>query len=235
MSNDTMLIIKDVFFYALPILFSLSFHEAAHAYMAEKKGDSTAALMGRKTLNPLSHIDPIGTVVLPALLIIFKVGFVFGWAKPVPVNPLNLKNRKKDMMWISLAGPASNIILAIAFALASRLLLMAEAFISNSILTPLILLFNIAIFFNLVLAFFNLIPLPPLDGSKILAYLLPKRYSDFFDKIERYSLIIFIALIYTGFFKIIIYPVFFFYQLLAPSFLPGLASSEDLLKIIQFS
>lgn len=163
---------------------SISFHEAAHAWTALKLGDPTAKHQGRVSLNPFNHIDPIGTVILPLFLIISGSGIFFGWAKPTPFNPWNLQNPKRDSALISLAGPISNFALAIVFSLIYR----ASQF---DMLLPIIQL-------NLVLGFFNLIPIHPLDGSKVVGGLLPKNLYYQWVSLERYGPIFLLALIFLG-------------------------------------
>lgn len=187
--------------YSLPaILIALTFHEVAHGWVAYRLGDDTAKLSGRLTLNPLRHLDPIGFI----LMVVAR----FGWAKPVPVNPLNFRgNRKTGMLWVALAGPVMNILLAY---LAVLILHLLEVLINNQIISynPYFITF-IQVFFqiNVVLASFNLIPLPPLDGSKILAGLLPYRFGRFMYQYERYSSLILIVLAFTGVLYYIYAPV----------------------------
>lgn len=218
-SSELAITIKKVVFFALPIVFSISFHEAAHAFMAERRGDRTATFLGRKTLNPIAHIDLFGTVILPAILI-WLGGIVFGWAKPVPVNPLNLKDVKRDTMWISLAGPGSNLILAGAFGLLAHLLIWLLPMLPLAVAEPLLLLCGIAVYFNLVLAFFNLIPLPPLDGSKILVGLFPNRQFRFFQSLESnplLSFLLFFLLIWSGATRFLAIPVYLGYTWFTPA------------------
>ncbi len=173
---------------APPILLALTFHEYAHAYMAYRYGDDTARQSGRLTLNPLRHLDPLGTIM------IFIVHF--GWAKPVPVNPSRLKNPKKDMLWISAAGPLANMILALASGLLIRVLLTIG--VTPDRHTAIGLLFLMVIMslqINLALAIFNILPIAPLDGSKILFALLPVRYEKLIYFLERYGPFILIGLI----------------------------------------
>jgi Zn-dependent protease len=170
-----------------PILFALTFHEFAHAWSAKKLGDNTAERMGRLSLNPLVHLDPTGTVMI---FITVMSGFGIGWAKPVPVDPNNLRNPRQDMLWIALAGPVSNIILAVVFTAIFTSLTPAAG------LTDLfrqMLLIGISI--NLVLAFFNLIPIPPLDGSKILMGLLPEAQARQYSQLEMYGPMLLIGVI----------------------------------------
>lgn len=174
---------------ALPgILIGLTFHEFAHAWMANRLGDPTAKMMGRLTLNPLKHLNLIGT-----LAIIF---FRFGWAKPVPINPDNFMDRRKGMILVSVAGPASNLILAIAFAVISRLLSLIPPD-PYAIMSYIMAILVFAVFYNLILAFFNIIPIPPLDGSQILFSLLPLRYTNALLWLQRYGFIILLVLIFT--------------------------------------
>ena len=177
---------------APPILVALTFHEYAHAYVANRLGDPTAKEMGRLTLNPLVHLDLLGT----AMLFIVHIG----WAKPVPVNPLNFKNPKQDLLWVSLAGPGANLLLALIFGLACRLLGI-EGWSSVRAgmmgLVEFMIIFGLLI--NIVLAVFNLLPIPPLDGSKILMGLIPRQYEQQFVPFMRYGTTILIALIVIGF------------------------------------
>ena len=170
---------------APPIVFALTVHEFAHAWAADRLGDPTARLMGRLTMNPLAHLDPLGT------LLIFLVRF--GWGKPVPVDPRYLKNPKRDMLWIALAGPASNVVAAALFGTVFRYL-PDGALEWGEAITVL----QYAVFINLVLAFFNLIPLPPLDGSKILSGLLPLRQEMAYRRAEHSLSIVLILLILAG-------------------------------------
>ena len=175
-------------------------HEVAHGWVAEKCGDPTARLMGRITLNPLAHIDPIGSVILPLALLFFKSRFIIGWAKPVPVNFQALRHPKRDMIWVSLAGPGVNIILA----LISVLLLRIGIVNPDSLLY--IFLINLA-GINLVLAVFNLIPIPPLDGSKILIGLLPMPLAVLYSRLEPFGMFFILLLLMSGFFSMLIVPI----------------------------
>ena len=197
--------IQKITIWVLPVLLAVSLHEAAHAWMADKKGDATARLMGRLTFNPLKHIDPIGTIIVPALMI-YATGFAFGWAKPVPVDARNLHNPKKDMMWVALAGPVSNFIMAILWAV---FLNISVLFVdSRSSISMFFLLMPIAgITINVILGVLNLLPIPPLDGGRILAGLLPPAASMQYSKIEPYGFFIIIALMLSGMLSSIIFPV----------------------------
>ncbi|HCU84208.1 MAG TPA: site-2 protease family protein, partial [Methylophilus sp.] len=193
--------------YALPILFAITVHEAAHGYAAKFFGDLTAERMGRITLNPFKHIDPIGTILLPALSIILG-GVLFGWAKPVPVNFGQLRRPKQDMLWVALAGPASNFAMAIVWGLIlARIALFpesAQAFLAQMSLA--------GIQINLVLLVLNLFPLPPLDGGRIAVSLLPMQAAIKFAQIERYGMLILIALLFTGILGVLLSPVLKFFQ-----------------------
>ncbi len=197
--------IQKITIWILPVLLAVSLHEAAHAWMADKKGDATARLMGRLTFNPLKHIDPIGTIVVPALML-FATGFAFGWAKPVPVDARNLHNPKKDMMWVALAGPVSNFIMAVLWAV---FLNISVLFVdSRSSISMFFLLMPVAgITINVILGVLNLLPIPPLDGGRIMAGILPPAASMQYSKIEPYGFFIIIALMLSGMLSSIIFPV----------------------------
>ena len=183
--------IQTLFLIAPPILLALTFHEYAHAYVAHRYGDDTAKQSGRLSLNPLRHLDPLGTIM------IFLVQF--GWAKPVPVNPYNLRNPKKDMLWISAAGPLSNMLLALVSGLLLRMLSDFSATTDrDSMAGMLILMVFLSMKINLALAIFNILPIAPLDGSKILYGLLPPRFGKMIFALERYGPFILIGLIIFG-------------------------------------
>jgi Zn-dependent protease len=191
------------------LLFSLSFHEAAHAWTADKFGDPTARYLGRITLNPIPHIDIFGTIVFP-LVGMLTGAVMFGWAKPVPVNTLNMKNQRLGDIWVSLAGPLSNLILAIVFFTLLRFLFvrpLIDPAVFGSLASPLGSLLTVGLQLNVVLMIFNLLPIPPLDGSHVLRHALSGGAADIYDKVEAYGGILLLLLVFSGVTSIIIRPV----------------------------
>jgi len=200
-------IIQTITLYALPVIFAITLHEAAHGYVARHFGDMTATMAGRVTLNPLRHIDPVGTLLVPAMILLISKlagtsGFLFGWAKPVPVNFANLRNPKRDMLWVAAAGPGVNLLMALAWALALRLQIGAGAderfFIQMA---------QAGVMINLVLMVLNLLPLPPLDGGRIAVSLLPHRLAWQFSRIEPYGFMILLVLLVTGVLGAVLSPI----------------------------
>ena len=183
-------------------LFSLSFHECAHAFVANRLGDPTARMLGRMTLNPFPHIDIIGTVVFPLMMFLMPGLMLFGWAKPVPVNARYL--RRRGEFYVAAAGPVSNLLLALLFVGIIRLSLGSDLF-PLPILTQ---MFEIGVFLNLMLAIFNLVPIYPLDGEKVLEGILPTRYLSVFDRIKPYGMWILMAAFITGVFRYLTIPVY---------------------------
>lgn len=178
-------------------------HEISHGMMADHLGDPTARLMGRLSLNPIKHIDPIGSIIVPGILILMQTPFLIGWAKPVPVNPLNFKDQRYGEAKVSLAGPGANLIIALVFGLIMRVMAWVGA--SSAFAVNLFGLFQIIVWINLLLAVFNLIPIPPLDGSHILFAFLPERFEKVKIFMQRYSL--FILLFFIMFLFTLIVPV----------------------------
>ncbi len=196
----------------IPMLFSLCVHEFAHALVAKWRGDNTAEVMGRLTINPIPHIDMMGTIVLPLMILFFNVPIYFGWAKPVPVNPRNLKNPRTDMFWISLAGPLSNLILA--FLGTVLVVAVAAGLVNWSLSQSAISILRSFILINLFLAFFNALPLHPLDGAKVLARFLPARVNIWLEQNEHLSSIVLMGLVLTGLLHFLVYPVQWTYDIL---------------------
>jgi Zn-dependent protease len=198
MVPDPICVIETIF-QIIILIMSVVVHEVAHGFAAYRLGDPTAKNLGRLTLNPIKHLDPFGSIIFPGLLLLANSGIVFGWAKPVPFNPYNLKNQKWGEAIVALAGPASNILLALVFGLFIRFG-MNLSFVDDSMLQ----IASLIVFINLLLAIFNLVPIPPLDGSKILFSLLPYRFKYIRDFLERY-----------GFFLVIFF-IIFLWQFLYP-------------------
>ena len=185
--------------YIIPLLFAITLHEAAHGWIASKLGDHTARMMGRVTLDPTNHIDPIGTIAIPLVLLLSSSGFIFGWAKPVPINFNALRNGKNGMIWVALAGPGANIVMAVCW-----LFVMIIAINMN--IAVLIEMGRIGILVNCVLAVFNLLPIPPLDGSRVISALLPNRLAYQYNQLEQYGLYILLGLMFLGGFNYLVRP-----------------------------
>ncbi len=213
-------LIQAITIYALPVLFGITLHEAAHGYVARMFGDPTAWQAGRISLNPVRHIDLMGTIIVP-LFLLFSTkllgggGLLFGWAKPVPVDWSRLRRPKRDMLWVALAGPASNLVMAVIWAIGLRVL--AETGATSSSFWVQMTIAGIQV--NLILMALNLVPLPPLDGGRIVFSLLPDRMAWQYSKIEPYGIVILIVLMLTGVLWTVLQPLLAFGQLIVNWFL----------------
>lgn len=191
--------------YAIPAIFAITLHEAAHGYAARHFGDPTAYQAGRISLNPVRHIDPVGTLLIPAVVLFASGGkFAFGWAKPVPVNFGMLRNPKRDMLWVAAAGPGANLFMAVLWALLFKLVAVMPM---NYFSEPALRMAEGGIIINLVLMVLNLFPLPPLDGGRIAVSLLPHRLAYQFSRVEPYGMIILMVLLFTGVLGAVMLPV----------------------------
>jgi Zn-dependent protease len=188
----------------LPVLFAITLHEVAHGWIASLCGDQTARLSGRLTLNPLKHIDLVGTIIVPILLLVFT-HFIFGWAKPVPIDARNMKNPRRDVAIVAAAGPVANLMMAFCWGLLARISFMAQDS-SPWLAVPLVYMGEIGIYVNVILAVLNVLPLPPLDGGRIFTSLLPPKMAWQLSKIEPYMFIIIVILMITGLLSHIIVP-----------------------------
>lgn len=220
-------LIQKIAVFALPVIFAITLHEAAHGYVARYFGDMTAASQGRITANPIKHIDPVGTILVPLLILLTSKllgggAILLGWAKPVPVNFANLRRPKQDMLWVAAAGPGMNLVMALFWALVIQL---GHALGSGFASAPMMLMGAAGVFINVILMALNLIPLPPLDGGRIAVSLLPMRQAIQFSRIEPYGLFILLGLLFTGILDIILWPIIsIFIGLVA--LLTGLAPAE---------
>ena len=207
---DELTLAQRIVVWVIPVVFAITVHEVAHGWVAKLRGDNTASMLGRLTLNPVKHIDWIGTVLVPGILILSFTGFIFGWAKPVPVNDKNLANPRVDMALVAVAGPVANVVMALLWAGITRIGVSVEV---ESISSPLIYMGIAGVSINLVLALINLIPVPPLDGSRVLACLLPPKWAERFNRIEGLGLIVLLLLLVTDTLSVILgYPLYYLQQ-----------------------
>lgn len=202
-------LIQKIAVFALPVIFAITLHEAAHGYVARHFGDMTAAAAGRITLNPIRHIDPVGTILVPLMILLASKllgggAILFGWAKPVPVNFGRLRRPKQDMLWVAAAGPGINLVMALFWAL---MIQVGQMLGSGFASAPLILMGAAGVFINVILMALNLLPLPPLDGGRIAVSLLPMKQAVQFARLEPYGLFILLALLFTGVLGTILWPL----------------------------
>lgn len=214
---DNFTLVQKIIIYAIPVIFAITVHEVAHGWVASKLGDQTARLMGRLTLNPLKHIDPVGTVIVPIVMLTFTP-FLLGWAKPVPVDWRNLRRPRRDMAWVAVAGPAANLLMLIIWVVFAKLILVSGLGNSESAL-PFIAMSRAGIFINIILMVLNLIPVPPLDGSRVVSSLLPPRTAILYNRLEPYGLIIVLVLLLTGVLGDLFMPLVFNLQRTVEGFL----------------
>jgi Zn-dependent protease len=195
-------LIQKIVIWVLPVLFAITVHEVAHGWLASRLGDKTALMLGRLTLNPVKHVDPLGTILIPGLLMLMQTGFIFGWAKPVPITWQNLGHPKRDMALVAAAGPLANLCMAIAWALLIRAgLMLGEPGYA------LVYMGVAGIFINTILLILNLLPLPPLDGGRVMTGLLPGPWAYKLSRVEPYGFLILIALLATGLLGLILWPL----------------------------
>jgi Zn-dependent protease len=207
---DPASLVSTIAIYALPVIFAITLHEAAHGYTAKYFGDTTAFVLGRVSLNPARHIDLLGTVIVPLAILLLTSfggrGMLFGWAKPVPVNYHALRNPRRHMMWVAAAGPAANLVMALGWAIVGKLALILP---QNYFTDPLFLIGRAGVEVNVVLMLLNLLPLLPLDGGRIVASLLPPRMSSSYARLEPWGFPILLALLFTNVLGVVLTPMVF--------------------------
>ncbi len=198
-------LISTLFVFVIPVIFAVTIHEVAHGWVASRFGDQTARSMGRLTLNPIKHIDPVGTIVVPVIMY-FASGFIFGWARPVPVNWRNLGHPRRDMALVAIAGPVANLLMLFFWAISAKIILLSGSD-SNYLTQLLLIMCSIGITINIVLMILNLFPLLPLDGGRVLTAMLPPNLAIPFSRLEPYGLIILVLLLVSGILWKILIPV----------------------------
>ncbi len=198
-------LISTLFVFVIPVIFAVTVHEVAHGWVASRLGDQTAKSIGRLTLNPIKHIDPVGTILVPAIMY-FASGFIFGWAKPVPVNWRNLGHPRRDMAIVAIAGPAANFLMLLFWAMSAKIIILSGNY--PSYLTQLLFyMCSIGVTINIVLMILNLFPILPLDGGRVLTAMLPRDLAISFSRLEPYGLLILVALLFSGILWKILVPV----------------------------
>ena len=219
-------LVQKISIWVVPVLLGITVHEVAHGWIARKLGDNTAFMLGRLTLNPLKHVDPVGTILIPGMLLLLQTGFIFGYAKPVPINWKNLRQPKRDMALVAVAGPIANLLMAIGWALLLRLgVLLGD----NGL--ALVYMGVAGITINAILMVLNLLPLPPLDGGRVLTGLLPGPLAYKFSRIEPYGFFILIGLLVTGILGLILWPLIsFFMSMMVP--VSGLSAQKFQLLLL---
>jgi Zn-dependent protease len=219
-------LVQKIAIWIVPVLLGITVHEVAHGWIARKLGDDTAFMLGRLTLNPLKHVDPMGTILIPGMLLLLQTGFIFGYAKPVPINWKKLRQPKRDMALVAVAGPVANLLMAVGWALLLRLgLLLGD----NG--DALVYMGVAGITINAILMVLNLLPLPPLDGGRVLTGLLPGPWAYKFSRIEPYGFFILIGLLVTGILGLVLWPLIsFFMSMMVP--VSGL-SAQNFMRLLQ--
>ncbi len=208
--GEELTLIQKIAIWTIPVLFAITVHEVAHGWVASKLGDQTARMLGRLTLNPFKHIDPIGTVVVPLVLLALS-GFVFGWAKAIPVDTRNFKNPKKDMAWVAIAGPTANLLMAFGWAAIIKVGMIVETMGPGA--GQFLIYSGIAgVSINLILMVLNLIPIPPLDGSRVLTAFLPPALGWQYNRMEPYGFFVILGLMLLGLLELLLLPPFYFFK-----------------------